>query len=154
MKPGRWLRTATARTRLHEINRSLGTVSALGRCQRCVRLCPPSGSLPWRRGRGCGGTRCTCQAHLEAGVQGRACRAQREWEVPKWAALSTHPPHHLVGHPAIREAHSWGLPCGWGELRGTPVLTLGLLENSHPRGQSQGCAVRPCTSPACPEGSK
>lgn len=124
------MRPASVRARFHEINKSLGTISALGRCRRRVRLCLPSGSPPWRRGRGCG--------HLVAGVQGRARRAQCEWEVPERAALSTRPTHHLGGHPAAREVRSGGLPCGRGELRGTPVLTLGLLENSRPHGQRAG----------------
>ena len=84
------------------------------------------------------GTRSTCQAHLAPGVQGRGCRAQCEREVPEWGAPSTQPTHHLAGHPAVREVCSQGSPCGQGRLRGTPVLMLGLLENSRPRGQRTG----------------
>lgn len=127
---------AAPRARLHGINKSLDAISALGRRRRHVDCACLPGALeerqrPW-------GTRSLCQAQLAAGSQGRGCRAQCEWEVPEWGALSTQPTHRLGGHPAVREVCSRGLPCGQGQLRGTPVLMLGLLENSRPRGQRTG----------------
>ena len=103
------------------------------------KTCPnaPAFGEPWRRGRGCGGP-----GLLARLIWHQVSRA----EVAEPSARGRfqngeHSPHSLPttwlailpsGRSAVR-GRLWP-----GGLRGTPVLMLGLLENSRPRGQRTG----------------